>query len=135
MNVNFIPSVFALDFGGATASASYTSSGQVSGFGLFFSGIGDDLFLSTAGTGYQFSTIDVPPELARRLDHVLAAMAVDPPGRRLSSIALPAGGEQSDLDRWGQSGGARRTIGTGVDSGSIRRPGATQTRRDRTHLR
>ena len=53
--VNFIPSIFTLDFGGIAASASYTNSGQVRGFGLFFSGVGDDLYLSTAGAGAAIS--------------------------------------------------------------------------------
>jgi len=123
VDVNFIPSVFALDFGGATGSASYTSSGQVSGFGMFFSGIGDDLFLSTAGTGHQFSTLEVP-ELARRLEHVLAAMAADP-GRRLSSIELPAGGEQNDLDRWAN----RAVLGKPTAPVSIPAAFAAQVRR------
>ncbi len=86
VNVNFIPSTFALDFGGVTASASYTSSGQVSGFGLFFAGVGEDLFLSTAGAGQPFSSFDVA-DLAERLQRVLMAMAADP-RRRLSSIDL-----------------------------------------------
>ena len=59
VSVNFIPSIFALDFGGVAASASYTNSGLVGGFGLFFSGVGDELFLSTAGAGRPFSNFDV----------------------------------------------------------------------------
>ena len=66
VNVNFIPSIFTLEFGGVAASASYTSSGLVGGFGLFFSGVGDQLFLSTAGAGQPFSNFDVS-DLARRL--------------------------------------------------------------------
>ena len=99
VNVNFIPSTFALDFGGVKASATYTSSGQVSGFGLFFAGVGDDLFLSTAGAGQPFSSFDVA-DLAERLQWVLMAMAADP-RRRLSSIDPFDGGEHVDLDDWG----------------------------------
>ena len=99
VNVNFIPSTFALDFGGVKASATYTSSGQVSGFGLFFAGVGDDLFLSTAGAGQPFSSFDVA-DLAERLQWVLMAMAADP-RRRLSSIDPFGGGERAGLDAWG----------------------------------
>ncbi len=49
VNVNFIPSVFTLDFGGVAASASYTSSGLVGGFGLFFSGVGDQTLSQHGG--------------------------------------------------------------------------------------
>ncbi|MGH3969840.1 MAG: condensation domain-containing protein, partial [Mycobacterium sp.] len=83
VNVNFIPAGFSLPFGGVTASASYTNSGQVGGFGLIFSSAGDDLFLSTAGAGGPLSNFAVA-DLAGRLEQVLAAMAADP-GRRLSS--------------------------------------------------
>ena len=56
VNLNFIPAGFTLPFGGATATASYTNSGQVGGFGLIFSSDGDDLFLSTAGAGGPLRT-------------------------------------------------------------------------------
>ena len=77
VSVNFIPSIFTLDFGGVAASASYTNSGLVGGFGLFFSGVGDQLFLSTAGAGQPFSNFDVS-DLAGRLQRVLVAMTADP---------------------------------------------------------
>ncbi|HTY28429.1 MAG TPA: amino acid adenylation domain-containing protein, partial [Mycobacterium sp.] len=99
VNVNFIPSTFALDFGGVKASASYTSSGQVSGFGLFFAAVGDDLFFSTAGAGQPFSSFDVA-DLAERLQRVLTAIAADP-RRRLSSIDPFGLGARADLDEWG----------------------------------
>ncbi|MGE0783502.1 amino acid adenylation domain-containing protein, partial [Mycolicibacterium sp.] len=98
VNVNFIPSVFTLDFGGVPAAASYTGSGQISGFGLFFSAVGDDLFLSTAGTGHPFAAMDLT-DLAGRLDTLLAAMAADP-GRRLSTLQVTSAGERADLDAW-----------------------------------
>ena len=34
VSVNFLPSTFTLDFGGATATASFTNSGPVGGFGF-----------------------------------------------------------------------------------------------------
>ncbi len=99
VNLNFIPAGFTLPFGGVKASASYTNSGQVGGFGLIFSSDGDDLFLSTAGAGGPLSNFEVA-DLARRLEQVLAAMVADP-SRRLSSIDLLDGGEQAGLDEIG----------------------------------
>ena len=83
----------------STASASYTNPGLVGGFGLIFSGAGDQLFLSTAGAGRPFSNFDVS-DLARRLERVLVAMTADP-GRRLSSVDLLDAGEHAGLDGWG----------------------------------
>ena len=99
VNLNFIPAGFTLPFGGVTASASYTNSGQVGGFGLIFSSDGEQLFLSTAGAGGPLSNFDVA-DLARRLEQVLAAMVADPK-RRLSSIDLLDTGEQAGLDEIG----------------------------------
>ena len=99
VNVNFIPATFSLDFGGVTASASYTNSGQVTGFGLLFSGVGDELLLSTAGAGQPLSGLDVS-EIAERLERTLTAMAVDPV-RRLSSIDSFDEAEHARLDAWG----------------------------------
>ncbi|WP_077081394.1 non-ribosomal peptide synthetase [Mycobacterium numidiamassiliense] len=99
VNLNFIPAGFSLPFGGVTATASYTNSGQVGGFGLIFSSDGDRLFLSTAGAGGPLSNFDVA-DLAQRLERVLAAMTADP-GRRLSSIDLLDAGEQAELDEIG----------------------------------
>ncbi|WP_343710737.1 condensation domain-containing protein, partial [Mycobacterium sp.] len=82
--VDFFPTAFSLDFGGVAASASMTNSGLVSGFGLIFSGVGDELFFSTLGAGQLFSNFDAP-DLALRLQRVLVAMTADP-GRRLSSV-------------------------------------------------
>src|SRR5271166_2294635 len=99
VSVNFVPSLFTLDFGGVAASASYTNSGLVGGFGLIFSGLGDRLFLGTAGAGGPFSNFDVS-DLAGRLERVLVAMAADPT-RRLSSVDVLDEGERADLDGWG----------------------------------
>ena len=99
VSVNFIPSIFTLDFGGVAASASYTNSGLVGGFGLFFSGVGDQLFLSTAGAGQPFSNFEVS-DLAGRLQRVLVAMTADP-GRRLSSMDVLDDGEHARLDEMG----------------------------------
>ena len=43
VSVNFLPAGFTSSFGGVTASASYTNSGQVGGFGLIFASDGDQL--------------------------------------------------------------------------------------------
>ena len=99
VSVNFLPSVFTLDFGGVTASASYTNSGLVGGFGLFFSGLGDQLLFGTEGAGQPFSNFDVS-DLAGRLTRVLVAMTADP-GRRLSSIDALDADEHAGLDEWG----------------------------------
>ncbi|HTY34217.1 condensation domain-containing protein, partial [Mycobacterium sp.] len=99
VSINFVPSLFALDFGGVAASASYTSSGLVGGFGLFFSGDADQLFLSTAGAGGPFSNFDVS-DLAGRLQRVLAAMIANP-WRRVSSIDVLDAGEHARLDEIG----------------------------------
>ncbi|MGE2813692.1 amino acid adenylation domain-containing protein [Mycobacterium heidelbergense] len=99
VSVNFIPSIFTLAFGGAAASASLTTAGPVDGFGLFFSGAGDRLFLSTAGAGQPFSNFDVT-DVAQRLERVLAAMTADP-ARPLSSVDLLDPLEQTRLEGWG----------------------------------
>ena len=69
------------------------------GFGLIFSGAGDELFLSTAGAGRPFSNFDVS-DLARRLGRVLVAMTADPT-RSLSSVDVLDAGEHARLDGWG----------------------------------
>ena len=69
------------------------------GFGLFFSGVGDQLFLSTAGAGQPFSNFEVS-DLAGRLRRVLVAMTADP-GRRLSSMDVLDAGEHARLDEIG----------------------------------
>src|SRR6185312_13860635 len=73
VSVNFLPSKMTMDFAGVAASASFTNLGPMGGFGLIFSGAGDQLFLSTAGAGGPFSNFDVP-DLASRLGRVLMAM-------------------------------------------------------------
>jgi amino acid adenylation domain-containing protein/non-ribosomal peptide synthase protein (TIGR01720 family) len=82
--IDFFPNAFALDFGGVTATATMTNSGLVGDFGMIFSGVGDELFLSTLGAGQLFSTFDAA-DLAARLEQVLSAMTADPT-RRLSTI-------------------------------------------------
>ncbi|MGN6335504.1 amino acid adenylation domain-containing protein [Mycobacterium sp.] len=99
VSVNFLPSTFTVQFGGVAASASLTSDALMDGFGLYFSGAGDQLSLSTSGAGQPFSNFDAE-DLARRLQRVLAAMTANP-RRRLSSIDLLDGGEGSDQDGWG----------------------------------
>ncbi|GFG50516.1 non-ribosomal peptide synthetase [Mycolicibacterium agri] len=97
--VDFFPTAFTLDFGGAPASASMTSAGLVGTFGLFFSGAGDQLSLSTLGTGQLFSSLDVAG-LAARLEQVLAAMTADP-ARELAAVDVLAAQERDQLARWG----------------------------------
>jgi amino acid adenylation domain-containing protein len=99
VSVNFIPSIFTLEFGGVATSASYTASGLVSGLGLFFSGVGDDLFLSTAGSVQPLSNFDVS-DLAERLRLVLVGMTADPTAR-LSSVEVLDPGERARLDGFG----------------------------------
>ncbi|OBF84946.1 non-ribosomal peptide synthetase [Mycobacterium sp. 852002-51163_SCH5372311] len=116
VSVNFIPTAFALDFGGVPASASMTNSGLVGAFGLMFSGAGDELFLSTLGAGHPFSNFDVP-ELAERLQRILAAMTAEPT-RRLSSIDVLYGNEHAGLHGWGN-----RTVLAQAPAVSVSLPG------------
>src|SRR6202011_4722275 len=96
--VDFLPAAFTLSFGGVPASASLIS-GLVGGFGLLFSGAGDELFLSTLGAGQPFSNFDAS-DLADRLQRVLVAMTAEPP-RQLSSVDLLDEAEHARLDGWG----------------------------------
>ncbi|GAT10427.1 non-ribosomal peptide synthetase, partial [Mycolicibacterium novocastrense] len=97
--VDFFPTAFALDFGGVTASATMTNSGLPGRFGLVFSGVGDQLFLSTLGVGQTFADLDAA-ELAARLQRVLMTMTSDP-ARRLSSMDVLDAAEQGQLAEWG----------------------------------
>ena len=97
--LDFLPHAFSLDFGGVAASASMTNSGFVGGFGMIFSGTGDDVFLSTLGAGELFPDSDIAG-LARRLERVLIAMAADPQ-RPLSSIDVLDESERTRLQQWG----------------------------------
>ncbi|MCA2357435.1 non-ribosomal peptide synthase/polyketide synthase [Mycobacterium intracellulare] len=106
VSVNFIPSAFTLPFGGVMASASYTNSGQADGFGLIFSGDGDDLFLSTAGAWEPWAHLDAAG-LADRLEQLLVAMTADPTRRLLSLDAVDAD-ERARLDEWGNASALRR---------------------------
>ncbi|WP_240490010.1 condensation domain-containing protein, partial [Mycobacterium marseillense] len=99
VSVNFIPSAFTLPFGGVTASASYTNSGQADGFGLIFSGDGDDLVFSTAGRWEPWAHLDAG-DLADRLQQLLTAMTADPT-RRLLSLGAVDADERARLDEWG----------------------------------
>ena len=112
VSINFIPTALTLDFGGVEASASYTNSGLVGGFGLIFSGAGDQLSLSTAGAGQPFSNFDVS-DLAGRLERVLVAMTVDPT-RRLSSMDVLDEAEHARLDGWGNRAVLTRPVTASV---------------------
>ncbi|BBZ28128.1 hypothetical protein MMAD_24230 [Mycolicibacterium madagascariense] len=93
--IDFLPSGFTIPFGAAQASASLIS-GLGRSFGLIFSGTGDELVFSTLGDGRPFTTAVDVPELAGRLERVLAAMAADP-GRRLSALDRRPGRELEHL--------------------------------------
>ncbi|WP_156664268.1 AMP-binding protein, partial [Mycobacterium sp. 852002-51613_SCH5001154] len=107
VSVNFIPSAFTLPFGGVTASASYTNSGQASGFGLIFSTDGDHLYLSTAGAWQPFSGLDTS-DLARHLERVLVALTTDTT-RRLLSIDVLEESERARLAGWGNWAAGERS--------------------------
>ena len=112
MSVNFLPSTFTLSFGGVAASASLTNFGLAGGFGLLFSGVGDELFLSTLGAGQPFSNFDVS-DLAGRLGRVLVAMTADP-RRSLSSVDLLDAGEHAGLEGWGNRAVLTEPVSTPV---------------------
>jgi amino acid adenylation domain-containing protein/non-ribosomal peptide synthase protein (TIGR01720 family) len=99
VSVNFLPSKMTMDFAGVSASASFTHLGPMGGFGLIFSGGGDQLFLSTAGAGGPLSNFEVS-DLAKRLGRVLVAMTADP-DRQLSSMDVLDTDEHARLDGWG----------------------------------
>jgi amino acid adenylation domain-containing protein/non-ribosomal peptide synthase protein (TIGR01720 family) len=107
--IDFLPHAFSLDFGGVAATASMTNSGFVGGFGLIFSGTGDELFLSTLGAGQLFVNTDVS-DLARRLERVLVAMTADP-SRPVSSIDVLDGAEHAQLQDWGNRAELTRPAG------------------------
>ncbi|ARV85421.1 non-ribosomal peptide synthetase (plasmid) [Mycobacterium intracellulare subsp. chimaera] len=98
VGINFIPSRLTLELGDAPATATYTANGPVGHFALFFIGIGDQLFLSTAGAGQPYSSFEVS-YLAARLQQVLRDMTADP-GRPISSIGILDGQENARLDEW-----------------------------------
>ncbi|MCG7611188.1 MULTISPECIES: condensation domain-containing protein, partial [Mycobacterium] len=99
VSVNFLPSTFTLDFGGAEASASLTNAGVVGGFGLVFSSAGDELVLSTMGAGQPFSSFDVT-DLADRLQRILAVFVSDP-AQRLSAVDVLDAADCARLDEVG----------------------------------
>ncbi|GAY19331.1 hypothetical protein MSZK_60570 [Mycobacterium sp. shizuoka-1] len=97
--INFFPAAFTLDFGGAPAEANMTNSGLGGSTGFTFSGIGDELSLSTVGAGHLFPDCGAA-EVTRRLVEVLAAMIADP-ARPLSSIDVLDATERDRLGAWG----------------------------------
>ncbi|BCZ24993.1 non-ribosomal peptide synthetase [Mycobacterium senriense] len=98
VGVNFIPARLTLELGGVPATATYTANGAVGHFALFLLGVGDRLFLSTAGAGQPFAGFDVA-YLAARLEQVLTEMAADP-DRPISSIEILDEDENARLDGW-----------------------------------
>ena len=99
VTIDFVPASLSLDFGGVRATATMTNSGIVGGFGLVFSGVGDQLFLSALGTGHPLSQFSVS-DLAERLRRVLMAMTAQPTAQ-VSSIDVVDGAERTDLFGWG----------------------------------
>ncbi|HTZ16271.1 MAG TPA: AMP-binding protein, partial [Mycobacterium sp.] len=126
VSVNFMPSKMTMDFAGVEASASFTNPGQVGDFGFIFSGAGDQLFLSTAGSGGPFSNFAVA-DLANRLGRVLVAMMTADPGRRLSSLDVLDEGERAGLDAIGN-----RVVLTEPAQASVSIPAVFATQVDRT---
>ena len=123
VSVNFLPSTFALDFGGAPAVASLTNAGVVGGLGLVFSGAGDELYLSTMGAAQQLPDFDAV-DFAKRLERVLVAMTANPTGA-LGSVEVLGGAEQAWLDQAGH----RAVLAESVSAVSIPAQFATQVAR------
>ncbi len=96
--INFIPATHTGYFATAATTGTLTHAGPVE-FGLVFFTDGDQLFLSTVGTGQFFSNCDVC-DLAERLERVLVAMTADQ-GRSLSSVDLLDEAEHARLDEIG----------------------------------
>lgn len=95
--VDFLPSAFTLPFGGVAASGSLIS-GLGRGFGLVFSGAGEELLLSTLGAGRPVPDLDVT-EIAAQLERVLGQL-IAAPGRRLSSLDLLGQPARARLDEF-----------------------------------
>ncbi len=112
MVINFFPAAFALDFGGAPASVTMTNSGLAGSAGFTFSGVGDELSLSTLGDRHLFADCDAA-ELTRRLQKVLMAMTADPT-RRLSSIDVLDPAERDRLAAWGNRAALAEPLSTPV---------------------
>ncbi|WP_081287064.1 condensation domain-containing protein, partial [Mycobacterium colombiense] len=96
--INFIPATHMGDLAGAPVSGTLTHAGPVE-FGLVFFRDGDQLFVSTVGSGPFFSDLDVVG-LAERLERVLVGMTVDV-GQSLSSIEVLDEAERAHLDEVG----------------------------------
>ncbi|MGB5794785.1 MAG: condensation domain-containing protein, partial [Mycolicibacter algericus] len=97
--INFIPATTEVDLAGTPYTTNSTNFGPVGHFGFFFLGAGDELSISTAGTGRPFADFEAA-DLVDRLERVLVAMTADP-GRLLSSIDALVVGECAQLDVWG----------------------------------
>ncbi|WP_156749148.1 amino acid adenylation domain-containing protein, partial [Mycobacterium sp. 1482292.6] len=108
VSVNFIPSAFTLPFGGVTAEASYTNSGQADGFGLIFTSDGHQLFLSTAGRWAPWSGLDAP-DLAALLQRLLVAMTADPT-RPLLALDVMDENAHARLAAWGNASALGRAV-------------------------
>ncbi|WP_442791741.1 amino acid adenylation domain-containing protein [Mycolicibacterium sp. ND9-15] len=100
--VNFIPFTHTAELAGAPTTGTLTHAGPIE-FGLVFFPDGDQLFLSTVGSGQFFSNCDVR-DLVRRLERVLVVMTAEP-ARRLSSVDLLDEAERVGLDGFGNRAG------------------------------
>ena len=119
--VNFVPSRLTLSLAGVRHRRHIPILARWS-LWADLPGVGDQLFLSTAGAGQPFSNFDVS-DLAGRLQRVLVAMTADPT-RRLSSMDLLDAGEHARLDGWGNRAVLTQpATARGVDSGVVRRAG------------
>ncbi|MGV0850692.1 amino acid adenylation domain-containing protein [Mycolicibacterium phlei] len=117
VSVNFLPSALTLDFADVEASASFTNPGQVGDFGLIFSGAGDQLFFSTSGRGGPFAEFDLP-ELAKRLEQVLAVIA-DAPDTRVSAIDVIGDEVRNQLTERGNRAAIAESPSPGVSIPSL----------------
>ncbi|MCZ8381755.1 amino acid adenylation domain-containing protein, partial [Mycobacterium sp. CPCC 205372] len=99
VGVNFLPVLSKLSFGGAPATASFTNTGPVGGFGLVFVTAGDEIFLSTEGAGLPIPGLGAE-DTARRLSGILAQMVADP-GQPVSFVNVLDPAEEARAGEWG----------------------------------
>ncbi|BBY45811.1 hypothetical protein MCEL_41060 [Mycolicibacterium celeriflavum] len=97
--VNIIPAAHMGHFDGALATGTLTNAGFGDQAALVFFRDGDQLHLSSLGTGHPSTELHVA-EVADRLSRLLLAMTTDPE-RRLSSIDLLDEREHARVDGWG----------------------------------
>ncbi|OBI76402.1 non-ribosomal peptide synthetase [Mycobacterium sp. E740] len=97
--VNIIPAAHMGLFDGALATGTLTNAGFGDQAALVFFRDGDQLHLSSLGTGHPTAELDAA-DVADRLSRLLTAMTTDPE-RRLSSLDLLDESEQVRVHEWG----------------------------------